>query len=116
MARHPPDESTHDLARDVGEESAVDEAERNEAETGDELEDGALARRDQGSTVLVDGAVRVSGGVAEGVADPIARRRSSLDVGSGFGQPSRPGLERAITLRRRVVAVRRRAAAGMDAL
>ena len=92
------DEPPEDLPRNAFEEGALNESKRDEAETGDELENGALSRRRRRGLVLAGGA---GCALSRGGADPAARRGTGLGGTGGFWLRFARGLLRAITPLRR---------------
>lgn len=88
------DEPPEDLPRDVSEEGVLNESKRDEAEAGDELENGALSKRRRNGSVL---AGDTGGALSRGGADPVARRRTGRGGTRGFRLRFARGLLRAIT-------------------
>ena len=76
----------------------MDEDERDEAEAGDELENGALSKRRRRGLVL---AGHTECALSRGDADPVACRGTGLDGTRGFWLRFARGLLRAITPLRR---------------
>ena len=92
------DDSPDDLPRDVSEKGVVDESKRDEAEAGDELENGALSKRRRRGPVLAGGTRCV---LSRGGADPVARRGTGLGGTRGVHLRFARGVLRAITPLRR---------------
>jgi hypothetical protein len=76
----------------------MDESKRDEAEAGDELENGALSKRHRKRPVL---AGDTGGALSRGGANPAARRGTGLGGTRGFWLRFARGLLRAITPLRR---------------
>lgn len=92
------DEPPEDLPRDVSEEGVLNESKRDEAEAGDELENGALSKRRRNGPVL---AGDTGCALSRGGADPGARRGTGLGDTRGVWLRFARGLLRAITPFRR---------------